>query len=1205
MRCSLRQHSGLPAWLAGLCLAASPLAAQHGLLQLPRSEPVFAQQRFETTNMLPQNSGQAIVQTADGHVWIGTLGGLCRYDGERMEVFGPSTTPGLHSSRVHALHETRDGALWIAFQGGGLACYERSRFRDVAFPGGSHITCLGEDRDGRLLAGTTGGLWRREGDGFLAVCADSLTRVQSICRDRQGEVLVCSAGGVYRLAGGRAERLCDGAWCCVDMPGSGLWLGRDDGLFRLEGDRAVPWQPLCALRWGVRCLLRAADGALVVGTSSGPVRIAACALGDPSLPQQTTSWVPPAAEPEVLALCQDHEGGLWLGFNEQGVRRLRPCEVVDHATEADLPERGLNSVIGDGRGGLFVGAFGGLLHGDERGFVRDERVRGLGDVFGMARDAGGALWIGTTRGLARLCGEKVRVFGPDELPGAPALAILCGPDGEVWAGGDQGLFVRRGAAAFAVPPGAEALRGQPVRTIVRAPDGALWVGGAALLARYDPSSAALRVWRTGRELPAGEVRAVLPGAGERAWIGSYGGGLVRVDGDRCVRVDASRGLLDSSLCAVLAVDGSLFAASNRGVFVVRRNNLDAVADGREQQLACRPLFGAGRHVLEVNGGFEPCATSSGGRLWFCGIQALLEVDPCALAEPAPVPACAIESAVIGSERLAAVDLLTAPPGVRTASFRLGACEFDYGGETRFRWRLGGRDAPWSTPTFAREALFANLQPGEYEFEAEAVDLLGRGSARPARIVLSVLPSWWEHPLMPFAAAALLLLAAWTFSRFAASRGAQRAVALQQLVDRQTQALRAGHEQLERRVAERTRDLETAMHRQQEELLARHRLERQLQQLQRMESLGQLAGGVAHDFNNLLTVVLGAAELIVGRDPPLPVRELCDSIRLAGERGRSLTQHLLAVASRQVVEAEPLDLDRVVADLAPVLRSLVGERVEVVVARAARPAFLRAAVPQIEQVLLNVVANARDAMPRGGRVEIAVGSGEDAVELVVRDNGTGMAPEVVEHVFEPFFSTKSGQNRGLGMSTVYGIVKQMGGNVRVDSEPGRGTTVTFRWPASARSAAATAAAAAAAAPPPAGQEQFAGTALLIEDQDEVRRVLRMLLERMGCSVCETAGGEAAVARLRDDPGSIDMVLSDVVMPGLHGRALVAALHAVRPHLPIVFLSGWLDGKQTCQELLDLGLEVLTKPPTPADLAHALRRACARQAAARDGDGAAAR
>jgi signal transduction histidine kinase/ligand-binding sensor domain-containing protein/CheY-like chemotaxis protein len=1199
MRCSLRQDPGLPAFIAGLCLAASPLAAQGGLLQLPHSEPGFAQQRFETTNVLPQNSAHAIVQTADGHVWLGTLGGLCRYDGARMEVFGPSTTPELRSSRAQALHETRDGALWIAFTGGGLACYERGRFRDVAFPAGPAVDCLGEDGDGRLLAGTAAGLWRREADGFLAVCADALTRVHSICRDGQGSVLVCSESGVHRLAGGRAEPLCDGAtWACVDMPGAGLWLGRDDGLFRLEGGRAVPWQPLGALRWGVRCLLCAADGALVAGTSSGLVRIAACALGDASLPQQTTSWMPAAPAHDVRTLCQDHEGGLWVGFTDHGVERLRPAEVTDHGIESGLPERGLNSVVGDGRGGLFIGALGGLLHGDARGFVRDERVHGLGDVFGLARDESGTLWLGTTVGLARLCGDNLRLFGPDELPSVPVLAILCGPDGEVWAGGDQGLFVRGRGGAFAVPRGAEALRGEPVRTIVRAPDGALWIGGAALLARYEPSTAALRVWRTGVELPAGEVRAVLPGAGERAWIGSYGGGLVRVDGGRCVRVDAARGLFDSSLCAVLAVDGSLFAASNRGLFVVRRSNLEAVADGREQQLACRPLFGTGRHVLEVNGGFEPCAVSSGNRLWFCGIQALLEVDPCALAEPAPVPACAIESAVVGDERLAAADVLTVPPGVRTASFRLGACEFDFGAETRFRWRLGGQDAPWSAPTFAREALFANLQPGEYEFEAEAVDLLGRGSLRPARLVLSVLPSWWERPLMPFAAAVALLFAAWTFSRFAASRGARRAAELQQLVDRQTQALRTGHEQLERRVAERTRDLETAMQRQQEELLARHRLERQLQQLQRMESLGQLAGGVAHDFNNLLTVVLGAAELIVGRDPPPPVRELCDSIRLAGERGRSLTQHLLAVASRQVVEAEPLDLDRIVADLAPVLRSLVGEHVEVAVARAARPAFVRAAVPQIEQVLLNVVANARDAMPRGGRVEIAVGSGEDAVELVVRDNGAGMAPEVVEHVFEPFFSTKSGQNRGLGMSTVYGIVKQMGGNVRVDSEPGRGTTVTFRWLASGRTAAASAAAA--AAPPRPGQERLAGTALLVEDQDDVRLVLRMLLERLGCSVCETASGDAAVARLRDDPGSVDMVLSDVVMPGLHGRALVAALHAVRPDLPIVFLSGWLDGKQTCQELLDLGLEVLTKPPTPADLLHALRRACARQAAAR-GDG----
>src|SRR5262249_27165507 len=159
-RCSPRQDLRFPAWIAGLCLAASPVAAQHGLLQLPCCGPGFAQQRFETTNLLPQNSAHSIVQTADGHVWLGTLGGLCRYDGARMEVFGPSTTPELRSSRVQALQETRDGALWIAFEQGGLACCEQGRFRDVAFPAGPRIDCFGEDRDGRLLAGTSAGLWR-------------------------------------------------------------------------------------------------------------------------------------------------------------------------------------------------------------------------------------------------------------------------------------------------------------------------------------------------------------------------------------------------------------------------------------------------------------------------------------------------------------------------------------------------------------------------------------------------------------------------------------------------------------------------------------------------------------------------------------------------------------------------------------------------------------------------------------------------------------------------------------------------------------------------------------------------------------------------------------------------------------------------------------------------------------------------------------
>jgi two-component system cell cycle sensor histidine kinase/response regulator CckA len=370
----------------------------------------------------------------------------------------------------------------------------------------------------------------------------------------------------------------------------------------------------------------------------------------------------------------------------------------------------------------------------------------------------------------------------------------------------------------------------------------------------------------------------------------------------------------------------------------------------------------------------------------------------------------------------------------------------------------------------------------------------------------------------------------------------------------------------------------------------------------MESLGHLAGGIAHDFNNLLTVVLGAGELLAegARDPA--TRELCDSIRAACARGRSMTQHLLAVASRQVVAPTRLDLPRTVRDLEPVLRSLLGEDVRLAIESADAPVHVRAALTQIEQIFINLAANARDAMPRGGEFAIRIGAGADAgagaaVAIEVRDTGVGMTPEVLEHAFEPFFTTRRDRGgRGLGLATVYGIVKQLGGSVRLDSAPGRGTRVhiTLPHPGAADPPSAGAAPAGATVGPPSAASPPAGITarvLLIEDEPDVRLVLQRLLQSLGCHVVAAADGAAAVACLAATPDRFDVVVSDVVMPGLYGTELVHALRRHRPRLPILFASGHADGRLSHHDLRAMGLEIVPKPPDLRQLAAALQRTLA--------------
>jgi PAS domain S-box-containing protein len=345
-----------------------------------------------------------------------------------------------------------------------------------------------------------------------------------------------------------------------------------------------------------------------------------------------------------------------------------------------------------------------------------------------------------------------------------------------------------------------------------------------------------------------------------------------------------------------------------------------------------------------------------------------------------------------------------------------------------------------------------------------------------------------------------------------------------------------------------------------------RAQDQLLQSQKLEAVGRLAGGIAHDFNNLLGVIIGHGELAQrAAGPGDPSWRRLDQILGAARRAAELTRQLLAFSRRQVLQPRILDLNAEVAETEKMLRRLIGEDVELVTRLDPALGRVRADPGQIGQVLMNLAVNARDAMPRGGvlRIETSNVDVDEAyaqdhaplepgpyVQLVVADNGTGMDEAVREHLFEPFFTTKpEGQGSGLGLSTVYGIVKQSGGYVWVDSEPGRGTTFTVQLPR--QEGAPDAEPPSAIAAPAGGPE----TILLVEDQENLRSLIGEVLEDAGYEVLSAAGGPAALALSESHPGPIHLLLSDVVMPGMSGRELEEALRGRRPETRTLFISGY--------------------------------------------------
>ena len=382
---------------------------------------------------------------------------------------------------------------------------------------------------------------------------------------------------------------------------------------------------------------------------------------------------------------------------------------------------------------------------------------------------------------------------------------------------------------------------------------------------------------------------------------------------------------------------------------------------------------------------------------------------------------------------------------------------------------------------------------------------------------------------------------------------------------------------------------------------RRTAEDQLRQAHRMESVGRLAGGVAHETNNQMSVVIAASDFILNRlDLHPAVRTDVESIRRAAERTAAVTAQLLAFSRRQVLKTELLDLNALVRRFEPVLRRIMGEDCPVTLRLAADLGAVRADPGQLEQVLVNLALNARDAMPRGGTLTIETGStsldgsspaaargaalrpGPYAV-LAVSDSGHGMDRETLAHVFEPFFTTKGiGRGTGLGLSTVYGIVKQSDGYVWGYSEPGQGTAFRVYLPLSAAAAAAPEPA------PPAPPRASGELILLVEDEAVVREVAARTLAEAGYRVLQAASGTDALERVAATGDRIALLLTDVVMPGMDGRELAGRVARLRPAIPVLYTSGYTDGEILRRGLLDPGVAFLPKPFTTDALLRAVRQ-----------------
>jgi signal transduction histidine kinase/CheY-like chemotaxis protein len=412
-------------------------------------------------------------------------------------------------------------------------------------------------------------------------------------------------------------------------------------------------------------------------------------------------------------------------------------------------------------------------------------------------------------------------------------------------------------------------------------------------------------------------------------------------------------------------------------------------------------------------------------------------------------------------------------------------------------------------------------------------------------------------------------------------GAQELVSLAQSFIRMREAIR-----------EKMRDLAEKNEKLRSEISQRQALEGQLLHAQKMEAVGRLAGGIAHDFNNLLTVINGHSDLLLDTlEKESPVAKDVELIRRAGQSAAALTRQLLAFSRKQVLQPKVLNLNDLVLSAERMLRRVIGEDVQLVTHLGKDLWSVRADPGQMEQVILNLAVNSRDAMPKGGKVTIETGNvvlDESAAQrhvdvrpgphvmLAMTDTGAGMDAETLARVFEPFFTTK-GQGTGLGLSTVYGIVKQSGGSIWAYSEPGRGTTFKIYMPREEGAPVAEEPAA-----EPVARQARAETILVVEDSDMVRNLVYQVLARRGYTMLLARSGEDALRIAGLFQGTIHLLVTDVVMPGMGGRQVADRLAATRPGIRVLYVSGYTENAIVHQGVLQAGIDFLEKPFTPQAL-----------------------
>ena len=1042
----------------------------------------YLHEAWTAENGLPQNTVQAIIQTRDGYLWLGTQDGLVRFDGTHFTPFSNGNGDGIKQPHILCLYEDREGSVWIGTLGGGLNRFKDGKLTSYTTKDGLSSDTVGsiyEDAKGTLWIGTREGLNQfKDGKFSVYTTKDGLSNniVRAIYQDQEGSLWIGTrGGGLNRFKDGKFTSYTtkdglsdDYVWTIYEDQEGSLWIGTEgSGLNRFKDGKFTSYTTKDGLLSNqIRALWEDKKGNLWIGTLGGGLS----RFRDGKLASYTAK--DGLSDDSVMSIYEDKEGSLWLGTNASGLSRLKDGRFSAYTIKEGLSNNMVWTIYGGRDGSIWAGTQGGLNH------LKDERVTAYTTQNGLSYDAimaiyedkEGNLWVGTNGGgLNRFRDGKFTVYTTkDGLSNNNVRSIYEDKEGNLWVGTNGGGLNRFKDGKFSVYTTKDGLSNNFVRSIYQDREGNLWIGtNGGGLNRFKGGK--LSAYTTREGLSNDFVWTIYEDQEGSLWIGTEGGGLNRLKNGKITSFTTKDGLFNNIVFAILEDDhANLWMSCNKGIFRVSKQELNDFADGKLHSISSVVYETAdGLRSNECNTGSPAGCRTRDGKLWFPTIKGVAVIDPNNIQINTLVPPVTIEQVIIDGKAVGPTEKIEMPPGRGELEFHFTALSFLAPEKVRFKYKLEGFDKDWTEAKTERKSHYTNIPPGRYRFRVMACNNDGIWNEAGATFDFYLKPHFYQTTWFYALCALAVALAGFGIYRF------------------RVRQLRHRTLQLELIVGERTQELK--------------RSQAQVLKLEKQATEQRMAGGFAHEMRNALAgskLVLDQALALDGLDPNISLNlancralkeiylelnetlppdkmqavlarmqkiftneerlgEILQLVRKATSRGLNITQRIMDYSeiSQQQPGRQRINLHELTLKVVNEVTSEFSSQGILIQYELDPQLCVIGDEAHFYAVIKNILLNAQDALIDPGLAErtarliqIKAASQEDRCLMTISDNGVGVAPENLQKIFEPFYSTKPASGTGLGLGVVKKILSLYQGEIEVRSEEGKGTSFSISLPA---------------------------------------------------------------------------------------------------------------------------------------------------------------